>query len=92
MLHNATADSLSSKLAGCRGLQNAMHAGVCLDVAANSSAQHSIAMCFLAPGIYSLYAYDVHQLSDQSSVPTHRETIASAGNLIAVSPVYFIAE
>lgn len=90
--HKATAVSLPSRLAGCTGLQNAMHAGVCLDVAPNSSAQHSIAACFLAPGIYSLYAYDVHQLLDQFSVPTQRETIASAKNLIAVSPAYFIVE
>ena len=73
-------------------MRHAVHAGVCLDVAPNSSAQHPIAPCFLAPGIYSLYAYDVHQLSDQSSVLTHREAFASAGSLIAVSPAYFIVE
>lgn len=73
-------------------MPNAMHTGVRLDVPPNSSAQHPIATCFLAPGIYSLYAFDVHQLLEQSSVQTHREAIASAGNLIAVSPVYFIVE
>ena len=69
-----------------------MHAGVCLEVAPNSSAQHPIAPCFLAPGIYSLYAYDVHQLLYQSSVPTHQEALASPGSLVAVSPAYFIVE
>ena len=73
-------------------MHNAIHAGVRLDVDPSSSAQHPIAPCFLAPGIYSLYAFDVHQLLDQSSVQAKREAIASAGNLIAVSPAYFIVE
>lgn len=73
-----------------------IHAGVQLDIAPHSSAEHSINPCFLAPGIYSLYAYDVHQLSSQSSAQPCREAVASpgagTGTVIAVSPAYFIVE
>ena len=69
-----------------------MRAGVHLDVAPHSSTEHPITPCFLAPGIYSLYACDVHQLLDQSSVQSHREATASTGTVTAVSPAYFIAE
>lgn len=65
----------------------AMIAGVQLETGPNSSAQQAIMPCFLAPGIYSLYAYDVHQVSDHSS-----GAWAGIGTVTNVSPAYFIAE
>lgn len=63
-----------------------------MEVASKSSAQHSVSPCFLAPGIYSLYAYDVHQLLDSSALQSQREATASAASVTAISPAYFIIE
>ena len=65
----------------------AILAGVQLETGPHSSAQHAVTPCFLAPGIYSLYAYDVHQVSDHSS-----GTWAGLGTVTNVSPAYFIVE
>lgn len=95
MLHKTRWDSCTGDLVADKR-QDAMHAGVQLDIARHSSAEHSITPCFLAPGIYSLYAYDVHQLMNQSSELSRQDAVAppgsGSGTVAAVSPAYFIVE
>ncbi len=76
-----------------------MHAGLQLEVGAHCTLQHPLSLCFLAPGIYSLYAYDVHQLSDQAvpseQIRQHAADIPQPDNSLgvtAVNAVYFLVE
>ena len=70
------------------------YAGLQLDVAAHSTLQHSVSVCFLSPGIYSLYAYDVHQLSDPTAQQHAAGTSSqdSSCGVTAVNAAYFLVE
>ena len=69
-------------------------AGLQLEAAAHSSIQHSVSICFLAPGIYSLYTYDVHQLDDHTAEDLHQQAVnaSSTEGITAVCPAYFIVQ
>ncbi|DBA86334.1 TPA: hypothetical protein ACH3X2_005568 [Trebouxia sp. C0005] len=73
--------------------------GLQLHIQSQSMVQHPVSLCFLSPGIYSLYAYDVHQLSDHAKpseeppqqsadMPAH----ASSLGVTAVNAAYFLVE
>ncbi|DBA95519.1 TPA: hypothetical protein ACH3X3_013374 [Trebouxia sp. C0006] len=73
--------------------------GLQLKVQSQSTIQHPVSLCFLSPGIYSLYAYDVHQLSDHakpSEEPTQQSadmpSHASSLGVTAVNAAYFLVE
>ncbi len=76
-----------------------LNAGLLLKIQPQSTLQHPVSLCFLSPGIYSLYAYDVHQLSDHAKLseePTQQSADmpphANSLGVTAVNAAYFLVE
>ena len=74
-------------------------AGLHLHLQPQSSSHHPVSLCFLAPGVYTIYAYDVHQLQDTDLSSQLASTEASEPRdgkdgigVLAVSPAYFLVE
>lgn len=70
-----------------------LSAGLQLDVLPHSTAQHSMSLCFLAQGVYTLYAYDIHQSPENNAAnqsgATERKSFLG---VTAVSQAYFLVE
>ena len=71
-------------------------AGLQLQMQPHSSTQHAFSVCFLAPGVYMLYAYDIHQLPDPTMLLQQGNSemghTKDPVGVVAVSPMYFLVE
>lgn len=68
-------------------------AGVQTYIPAHTSAQHHFDVCLLAPGLYSLYSYDVQlQLKHESTQSNSNPVQPHPDGVTAISPAYLVAE
>ena len=68
-------------------------AGVQVRVESDHTAQHQLSICLLAPGLYSMYVYNVQQGMGEGGFHSTTETLhKSCEGVLAIKPLYVLAE